>query len=257
MSTGRLLEAVTDKTAAIIPVHLYGQAANMMPIFQLVEDKEVVIIEDCAQAHMSEYGACSVGSLGEIGCFSFYPAKNLGAFGEAGALVTSNEQIYEKCLALRNHGRASHTDHQVLGYNYRMDALQAAILNVKMQYLAEWTQKRRQVAEWYQKELAGINEIKLPYEAPYGKHVYHLFVIQAERRGELVNHLDSYGISTGIHYPKPLHLQPACERFGYKEGDFPVAEKAAKNILSLPMYPGLKGEQVALISHHIRTFYRI
>lgn len=246
-----------ETVKAIIPVHLYGQSANLMPIMQLAQEYDLFIIEDCAQAHLAEYNGQRVGTFGDIGCFSFYPSKNLGAYGDAGALITNKKEFYEAAKIMQNHGRSKHNEHTCAGHNYRMDAIQAAILNIKLKYLEEWTEKRRENAQLYQEELSDITQISCPKEMPWGKHVYHLFVIRTERRDELRNYLDTYGIATGIHYPVPLHLQPAFAALGYEEGEFPIAEKYAKEILSLPIYPELTKEQIQYITHHIRTFYRI
>ena len=245
--------AITQKTKAILPVHLYGQPANLTPIIDIAKEHNLKVIEDAAQAHGAEYNGQKVGGIGDVGCFSFYPAKNLGAFGDAGMLVTNNDEIAKKVDMLRNHGRFTKYEHLVEGYNYRLDALQAAILGAKLRHLDKWTDKRRYNANLYNELLQDANVIT-PKEMDYAKHVYHLYVIRATKRDELQNWLESNGISTGIHYPIPLHLQKAYEYLGHQVGDFPAAEKCANEILSLPMYPELKEEQIERIVKAIKRY---
>jgi dTDP-4-amino-4,6-dideoxygalactose transaminase len=254
IDVSKIEEKITEKTKAIIPVHLYGQPADMDPIMKLAKKYNLKVIEDAAQAHGAEYKGEKVGSLGDVGCFSFYPGKNLGAYGDAGMVVTNNEEIAEKVKLLRNHGRITKKyEHDIEGYSSRLDNLQAAILRVKLKYLNEWNDKRRNNAKRYNELLSNINGIITPYEAEYAKHVYHLYVIRTDKeRDKLREELKSKGIATGIHYPVPLHLQPAYSYLGYKEGDFPVTEKVSQEILSLPMFAELNDEQIGKVVKMIK-----
>ena len=248
---------INKKTKAIITVHLYGQPADMDPIMELAKKYNLRIIEDAAQAHGAEYKGKKVGSIGNVGCFSFYPGKNLGAYGDAGMVVTNNEEIAEKVRLLRNHGRITKKyEHEIEGYSSRLDNLQAAILRVKLRHLNKWNESRRENAKKYNELLSNIDGIITPYEADYAKHVYHLYVIRTEKgRDKLKEELKSKGIATGIHYPIPLHLQPAYNYLGYKRGDFPVTEKACQEILSLPMFAELGEEQIEEIVEIIKSYY--
>ena len=251
-------EKITEKTKAIIPVHLYGQPADMAPIMRLAKKYNLRVIEDTAQAHGAEYKGKKVGSIGDVGCFSFYPGKNLGAYGDAGMVVTNNERIAKKIKLLRNHGRITKKyEHDIEGYSSRLDNLQAAILSVKLRYLNKWNESRRRNAKKYNELLNNIDGIITPYEAEYAKHVYHLYVIKVEKEGrdKLREELNSKGIATGIHYPIPLHLQTAYSYLGYKEGDFPITEKASQEILSLPMFAELSDEQIMEICYWIKNCY--
>lgn len=242
---------------AIIPVHLYGQPANMDEVMAVAGEYGLNVVEDCCQAHLSRYNDKFVGNFGEFGAFSFYPGKNLGAYGEAGAIITNNKKLYEKAKMLRQHGETERYKHQIIGHNYRMEAIQGAVLSTKLKYLEEWTEKRRSNADLYNKLLGDIKEIQIPDELKNTYCVYHLYVIQAEDRDNLRKYLQGKGISTGLHYPVPIHMQKAYEFLGYKEGDFPVAEKAAKRILSLPMYPELTEGQIRYICDMIKKYYQL
>lgn len=253
MDTSKLEAAVTDRTRAIVPVHLYGHPTDMDPVLELARSRGIKVIEDCAQAHGAEYKRKKVGAIGDVGCFSFFPAKNLGALGDAGAVTTNDPEIARKISLLRNHGREGKYEHEYAGYNERMDTLHAAVLNVKLPHLQEWNEARRSNAALYNRLLAG-SEAVLPTEMPWAKHVYHLYVIRCSKRDDLQKHLQDRGIATGVHYPVPLHLQPAYSGLGYREGDFPVTEKAAKEILSLPMYPELSEEQLGSVSSAVVEF---
>jgi len=246
---------ITKKTKAIIPVHIYGQPADMKPIKEIAEKHNLTIIEDCAQAHGAEYLKKRV-PYTSIGCFSFYPGKNLGAYGDAGAVVTNDKDFAEKISQLSDHGRelGSKYKHSTEGGNHRLDAIQAAILRVKLRHLEEWTEKRIRNAGLYNKLLKGI--VETPFQANYAKHVYHLYVIKTEKRDQLQEFLKNKGISCLKHYPIPLHLQPAYGKFGYEAGDFPVAEKASKEILSLPMNPFLTEEEISYVAKAILYFFR-
>ena len=256
IDVSKIEEKINEKTKAIIPVHLYGQPADMDPIMELARKYNLKVIEDAAQAHGAEYKGKKVGSIGDVGCFSFYPGKNLGAYGDAGMVVTNNEEIAEKVKLLRNHGRITKKyEHKIEGYSSRLDNLQAAILRVKLRHLNKWNDSRRKNAKKYNKLLNNIGGITTPYEADYSKHVYHLYVIRIEKeRDKLREELKSKGVATGIHYPIPLHLQPACSYLGYKRGDFPVTEKASQEILSLPMFAELSDEQIKKIVKLIRSY---
>lgn len=249
-----LKKSITDKTKAIIVVHLYGQMPDMDKIKEIAIDNDIFLIEDAAQAHFSEWNGNQPGYYGDVAVYSFFPAKNLGCYGDGGAIVTNNDEIAEKTRMLLNHGREKKYKHQMVGYNYRLDALQAAILNVKLKHLKDWTEKRRKHASYYDKNLPDI--IKTPVEASLAKHVYYMYEIQAPDREKLREYLKEQGIHTGIHYPIPLHLQPAYKKLGFKEGSFPVTEKLAKNIVSIPMYPELTEKEQDYIINHIEKFYK-
>lgn len=253
----RKIEAeITPRTKAVIPVHLYGQPADMDSILEIAKRYKLYVVEDAAQAHGAEYKGRKAGSMGCAACFSFYPAKNLGAYGDAGAVVTSDDQIALTVRKLRDHGGVEKYQHELVGYNSRLDTLQAAVLLVKLKYLDEWNRVRRQNAQLYDELLSGIPGIVTPCVLEGASHVYHLYVIRVEQgsRDELQRHLRERGIQTGIHYPRPVHLTKAFEYLGYREGDFPVAEDCARKILSLPMYPELTREQIAYVAQEIERF---
>ena len=247
----KIKEEINEKTKAILPVHLYGQPANMGPIDEIAEENNLVVIEDCAQVHGSEYKGKKV-PVSKIGCFSFYPGKNLGAYGDAGAIITNDDDVKEKAEMLINHGRrkGEKYTHEISGFNHRLDTLQASILSVKLKHLDEWISKRRINAKLYN-DLLG-KEVITPKEAEYAKHVYHLYVVRVEHRDKLISFLKEKGISTGIHYPLPLHLQPALQNLGYKEGSFPITESISKEILSLPMFPELSEGEIEYITKMIK-----
>ncbi len=248
-------KAITNKTKAIIAVHLYGQPAQMDIIKAVAEKNNLLLIEDCAQAHMAEYKGNPVGSFGICGCFSFYPGKNLGAYGEGGAVLTNSEELFKKMMALRDHGSKQKYYHDYIGHNYRMEGIQGAVLNVKLKYLPEWTEKRRKNADLYRKYLEGIENIFLPQEMAVSKHVYHLFVLRVSKRNELQKYLQENEIYTGIHYPIPCHLQKAYNFLNQNKGTFPVSEKLADEILSLPMYAELREEEIQFVCEKIKEFY--
>ena len=245
-------KAITDRTKAIIPVHLYGHPADMRPLLELAESHDLKVIEDAAQAHGAEYHGARVGSLGHVACFSFYPAKNLGAYGDAGMVVTNDPEIRERARRLRDHGRSGKYTHAEIGYNFRLDALQAAVLNVKLKRLDEWNEQRRRLAARYDELLAGSG-IATPSEAPYAKSVYHLYVVRLPNRSAVQDALRAKGIATGIHYPLPLHLQPAFASLGYGKGQFPITERYADEILSLPMFPELREDEVERICREVKA----
>lgn len=251
----KLEKVITPSTKAVIPVHLYGQMADMDPIVEICRSRGLILIEDACQAHGAEYKTKKAGSIGDTGCFSFYPGKNLGAYGEAGAVVTNNSELSAKMRMLRDHGQNRKYYHQLIGWNSRMDGIQGAVLNVKLRYLDQWTKLRRENAKKYNELLYDIADIKLPSEAEYARHVYHIYSIRVKQRDALKSYLQEYGISCGIHYPISLHLQEAYQELGYKEGDFPIAEEASAEQLSLPMYAELTEEQIGYVSDRLRGFY--
>jgi dTDP-4-amino-4,6-dideoxygalactose transaminase len=249
-------EAITSRTKAIVAVHLYGQPANLDALKEVARKHNIYLIEDCAQSHLAEYKGKKTGTYGAASSFSFYPGKNLGAYGEAGAVVTNDDELAKKVKMLRDHGALQKYNHEIYGHNYRMDGIQGAVLGVKLKHLDDWTGGRRKAAALYNKYLSGVEGIKLPVEMDYAKHVYHLFVIRVAngRRDELARFLNEKGISTGLHYPVPLHLQKCFNHLGYKKGDFPVTEKLAENGLSLPMFAELEEEQIRYIAENIKEF---
>ena len=277
----KIIKAITEKTKAIVAVHLYGQPADMDEIskqlelggWQLVEKgiyvnykngQKIYLVEDCAQAHLSEYKGKKVGTLGLASSWSFYPGKNLGAYGESGAVITNDDELARKFKMIRDHGGEQKYVHQIYGHNYRMEAIQGAVLGVKLKYLNQWTEGRRRVAAKYYELLGGNDNLILPKEMDYSKHVYHLFVIQVrsqkseyrnQRRDELQKFLGENGISTGLHYPIPLHLQPCFHHLGYQKGDFPVSESLAEQGISLPMYAELSDLQINYICEKINSFF--
>jgi dTDP-4-amino-4,6-dideoxygalactose transaminase len=253
IDTNKIESAIINKTRAILPVHLYGQPANMDPIIDLAKKYNLKVIEDAAQAHGAEYNNKRVGALGDIGIFSFYPGKNLGAYGDAGAVVTNDPDISNKIAMLRNHGRTKKYEHEYEGYNCRLDTLQAAILRVKLKYINSWNEARRNHASSYRKLLQNT-DIILPTEQKDNKHIYHIFAVRTADRDNLLNKLKNEGIGAGIHYPIPLHLQPAYRYLGYKKGDFPITEKCAREIISLPMYPELDEVKIKRIAEAISKF---
>ena len=254
-SSGRLISHRSGKpVTAIVPVHLYGQMADMDPIMELVEQYGLILVEDACQAHGAEYFSkkqnrwLKAGSVGRAAAFSFYPGKNLGACGEAGAVTTNDAKLAGMVKMLRDHGQAKKYYHDIEGYNGRLDAMQAGFLHVKLKHLPKWTEQRQKHAAQYNR-LLGAKETSLilPYEPSWSRAVYHLYVVRTDDREGLMAHLKEAGIGTGIHYPIPLHLQKAYKSLNYREGDFPVAEKAAAQIVSLPMFPQLTAEQQARV----------
>ncbi len=248
-------KAITKKTRAIIAVHLYGQPAQLNKIKVIAEKNNLLLIEDCAQAHLAEYNGKYVGTFGICGCFSFYPGKNLGAYGEAGAVITNNEELYLKMIALRDHGSSKKYYHDFIGHNYRMEGIQGAVLDVKLKHLLTWTDWRRKNAALYRKYIKNIKNIVLPKEMPGAKHVYHLFVIRVHRRDELMKYLTYNEIYTGIHYPVPCHLQKAYNFLHHANKEFTVSEKYSKEILSLPMYAELSEKEIQYVCTKINQFY--
>jgi dTDP-4-amino-4,6-dideoxygalactose transaminase len=247
MNVSQAAAAVTPRTKAILPVHLYGQPADMDPLLEMARQRGLTVIEDAAQAHGAEYKGRRAGGIGDIGCFSFYPTKNLSAFGEAGAVVTNNPAHAERIRMLRDWGAEKKYEHLLKGYNYRMEGLQGAILRVKLRHLEKWIEARRAHAAEYGRLLRGAG-VQLPCEMPYARHVYNTYTVRSEHRDRMQTELQSAGVQTAIHYPIPVHLQPAYADLGYGPGSFPVSEKAAREVLSLPMYPELTGRQIASVA---------
>jgi len=251
MDAGKVEAAITRRTKAILPVHLHGQPADLDPILEIAGRHGLKVIEDAAQAHGAEYRGRRVGSIGDLGCFSFYPGKNLGAYGEGGMVVTDNEEYAQTIRMLRDWGQERKYHHVLKGFNYRMEGIQGAILRVKLRHLEAWTEARRRHAALYNELLAGSG-VATPVEAPDVRHVYHVYAIRTPYRDSLQAALQSKGIQTGIHYPIPVHLQPAYRDFGYGPGDLPVTERAAAELLSLPMFSELSKSQIEEVSAAVR-----
>jgi len=251
IDVNQLADAVSERTKAIIPVHLYGQSADLDSIIEIARRRDLVIIEDACQAHGAEYQGRRVGGLGDLGCFSFYPAKNLGACGEAGMVVTNDSGHAGEIRTLRNWGQDRKNHHVAPGYNYHMDEIQAAILRVKLRFLQSWLEARRARAARYT-ELLADSPVRPPAEMPYGKHAYHLYAARVANRDALVERLDERGIQTGVHYPIPVHLQDAYAELGYGPGDFPESERLAAEEISLPMYPELTEAQQQEVAAALR-----
>ncbi len=248
MNPAELKKSLTARTKAIIPVHLFGQPAAMDPILEFAHAHGLFVIEDAAQAHGAEYRGRKAGTLGDAGCFSFYPGKNLGAFGEAGAVVTNDAELRKKIQVLRDHGQARKYYHTMVGWNCRMDGIQAAVLSIKLRHLEEANLLRREHALQYSQAFAGIDEVATPFEANYARHVYHIYAIRVQERDEVRRHLAEKEIGCAVHYPIPIHLQEACRNLGYTAGAFPVAENLAEEFLSLPMFPELTEEQIEYVA---------
>ena len=247
--------AITPRTKAVMPVHLYGHPFDLDPILAICRKHKLPLVEDTAQAHGAKYKGKIVGTFGDISCFSFYPGKNLGACGEGGALLTSNPAFDKRARALREHGSTVRYYHDEVGYNYRMEGFQGAVLGVKLKHLAKWTAERRRVAHRYH-ELLADTPLQLPREAAWGESAYHLYVVRHLRRDELKAHLEANGVGCALHYPLPLHLQKCYASLGHKPGDFPVAEKAARECLSLPIFPELTDPQIQRVVTVIKDFFK-
>jgi len=255
MDVTLLEEAITTKTKAIIPVHLYGQAVDMDPLLAIAKKHKLLVIEDCAQATGALYKGKRVGSLGDMGCFSFYPTKNLGALGDAGMVVTNNIDFAEAVRLIRSYGERKKYVNDRKGINSRMDDLQAAVLRIKLKHVDQWNQQRQEKAALYLRSLPDVAEITLPVTGDQRDHVYHLFVIRTAQRETLQAYLQEKGISTAIHYPLPIHYQAAYQDLGYQKGDFPVAEACSQEIMSLPLYPELEEASIEKVIKSIKAFY--
>lgn len=252
MDPTHLGEAVSRRTKAIIPVHLFGQPADLDPILEFGRAHGLRVIEDSAQAHGATYKGRRAGSLADVGCFSFYPGKNLGALGEAGAVVTNDEQLSDKIKVFRDHGQTRKYHHDVVGWNCRMDGIQGAVLKVKLKRLEHGNERRRRHAKRYDDALRDLEDVIRPTVADYAVPVYHIYAVRVPERDAVLQHLEERGVACGIHYPTPVHLQPAYASLGYSRGSFPVAERTASEFLSLPMYPELKPDQVDFVAECVR-----
>ena len=244
MNPALLEAAISPRTKAIIPVHLFGQMADMDPIMEIARRHGLHVIEDACQAHGAEYKGKKAGSIGDVGCFSFYPGKNLGAYGEAGAVLTNRDDLAEKIKMLRDHGQPKKYYHDLIGWNGRMDGIQGAMLSVKLKHLLKWNEARRKNAQLYTDFLADVEGVAVPREADYGKHVYHIYAVRVHERDSLIRKLAEKDIHCGIHYPVPLHMQKAYKFLELERGSFPIAEKCAGELLSLPMFPDLTSDQI-------------
>ncbi|HKC62737.1 MAG TPA: DegT/DnrJ/EryC1/StrS family aminotransferase [Pyrinomonadaceae bacterium] len=248
-------KAITPRTKAIIPVHLYGQPSRLDVLLEIARRHRLWLIEDAAQAHGAEYDGHHCGSVGDLACFSFYPGKNLGAYGDAGAVTGNNEELLTRVRKLRDHGRTSKYEHDEIGFGERLDSLQAAILGAKLPHLEEWTEARRSHAKLYN-ELLRDCDVITPYELESARHVYHLYVIRTPHRDQVLAHLKSKGVDAGIHYPVPLHRQPAFLKQGYSDVRLPVTEQVASEVLSLPLYPELTYEQILYVTETVKEAVR-
>lgn len=255
IDANKLERKITENTKAIIAVHLYGQSADMKPIMEIAKKHRIKVIEDTAQAHFAKYNGQMVGTFGDISTYSFYPGKNLGAYGDAGAIATNNQGLADKMRAFANHGQTTKNVHKFEGINSRLDAIQAVVLNTKLQYIDDWNKNRNQNAKLYNKYLSGIEEIVLPKEKENCEHIFHLYVIRTKQREKLQAFLQENGIATSIHYPKALPFTEAYSKRKFKQEDFPLAYQYQDEILSLPMYPELNEEQIVYIASKIKEFY--
>lgn len=251
IDVGKIEDRITPKTKAIIPVHIFGQMADMDPIMEIANRYDLVVIEDACQAIGAEYKGIKAGSIGHAGCFSFFPSKNLGCYGDGGMVVTNDSKVMEKIKILRVHGSETKYFHTSLGYNSRLDELQAAILRVKLKYLDQWNGARAEKAKCYESLLANC-DVVTPYAEENYKHVYHLYIIKVQNRNELMSRLKANGIASGIYYPLPLHFQEVYKNLGYNKGDLPQAEKAAEETLAVPLFPDLKEEDILEVTNVIK-----
>jgi dTDP-4-amino-4,6-dideoxygalactose transaminase len=241
---------------AVIPVHLYGHPADMGAIGDIASKYKLKVIEDACQSHLARYKDTFVGNFGAAACFSFYPGKNLGAYGEAGGILTGDENLAKKLRQLRDHGQSEKYKHEFWGHNYRMDGIQGAVLGVKLRYLGRWTARRREIAARYKEHLSGVDDLVMPYEAEDVFHVYHLFVVRTKQRSQLQKYLAEKEIATALHYPIPIHFQEAYKHLGYKKGDFPASESAADECVSLPMYAEMSDDQLDYVITNVRSFFK-
>ena len=250
IDVNKIEKVINKKTKAIIPVHLYGQSADMGRVIEIAKRHNLFVIEDAAQAHGAKYKNKNIGTMGDVGCFSFFPSKNLGAYGDSGAIVTNNDELAQKARMFANHGRIEKYNHEFEGINSRLDGLQAAILDIKLKYLEKWIERRREIAKMYDEELKNI--VVTPYVMPEVKHVYHLYVIRVKNREKVINYLKEKGISTGIHYPIPLPFLKAYSYLGHKPEDFPVCYSIKGEILSIPIHGDMTDEQIGYVIKHLK-----
>ena len=250
LDPAQIERAVTPRTRAIIPIHLYGRPADMDAIRSIAENLKLLVLEDAAQAHGARYRGRRVGGLGHAAAFSFYPSKNLGAYGEGGALTTNDDSVAKYARAARSHGQTARYEHEFVGYNYRMQGFQGAVLRIKLRYLDRWTARRQEIAREYRRIFANA-KLGMPNDAPQDESVYHQFVIYVNNRNSVISQLAAREIETAIHYPKPLHLQPAYSSLAYPPCSFPLAERACEHVLSLPIYPGMTADQVAYVANSV------
>jgi dTDP-4-amino-4,6-dideoxygalactose transaminase len=255
MDPSQVEKKITPKTKAILPVHLYGQPADLKPLLEIGKRHGIPVIEDCAQAHGAKYYDRNVGTFSQSGCFSFYPGKNLGAYGEGGAVVTNDDALAARMRALRDHAQEKRYHHQEIGFNYRMDAFQGAVLGIKMRHIEKWSEARSAAAENYKKLLAGL-PLQAPVQAPGRRSVWHLYVVLHPERDRLQKELQARNVHTGLHYPIPLHLQKAYKHLGYQAGDFPVSERVGRECLSLPMFPELTSRQQEAVADALKEALR-
>lgn len=257
IDASKIEAAITPNTKAIIPVHLYGQPAEMDAILDIGKKYKLHVVEDCSQAHLATYKGKKIGGLGTIGTFSFYPGKNLGAYGEGGAVTTNDDRLNDFMYKYRQHGSTEKYIHDIEGHNYRLEEIQAGVLNVKMKYIEKWTDLRRKAAKLYTETFnaLGIEEVITPWHPDYVDPVYHLYIIRVKNREKLIEHLNKNGVQNGLHYPVPLHMQKAYSYLDYKPEDFPVAKKFAGEILSMPMYPEITEEMIQYVCSTIKEFY--
>jgi dTDP-4-amino-4,6-dideoxygalactose transaminase len=256
MDPGRFAAALTPRTRAVIPVHLHGRVADMAPILEIARQRDILVIEDAAQAHGARYRDRPAGAIGDMACFSFYPAKNLGACGEGGALTTANAELARRVRVLRDWGQEQKYVHTMRGYNFRMDAIQGAILDIKLRHLDDWTAARRDIARRYDRALGNIG-IRIPQAGPGGEHAYHVYAIRVADRDQVRQRLNDASVATGIHYPIPVHLQPAYADLGYGLGDFSASEAFAGETLSLPIFPEMSGAQVDRVCEAVEQATRV
>jgi len=256
--------AITNKTKAIVAVHLYGQSADLDPLKEIAKKHNILLVEDAAQAHLAEYKGKPIGGQAAAASFSYYPGKNLGAYGEGGAVTTNDESLFNRVKKLREHGQSQKYYHDSLGHNYRMEGIQGAVLGVKLKHLSKWTDARRAVATKYNDGLKGLAKVITPKEMSYAKHVYHLYVIQLndgsleasnQLRDKLKDYVTQHGVNVGLHYPIPLHLQECFKDLGYKKGEFPNSERIAEAGLSLPMFPEMTDEQINYVVGKVKEFF--
>jgi len=256
LDVSQLERAITPKTRAIVPVHLFGQSADLAPILEIATRHGLPVFEDACQAHGASYGEKRCGSLGLAGAFSFYPGKNLGAFGEGGAITTDDDELAMKCRRLRDHGSPEKYRHTLVGFNYRLEGLQGAVLSVKLPHLDRWNDARRRLAQRYDEKLKGVGDLQLPTVRAYGRPVFHLYAVQSAARDRVFASFEKAGVARAIHYPIPIHLQEAYAGLGHGRGSFPVSEKAAERLLSLPLFPELTDAQQDVVIDAVRSAFK-